>query len=181
MSLFAELKRRNVIRVGLAYLVFGWLALQVADLLVDLLELPAALGKIVFALVAMGFFPALVFAWVYEMTPEGLKRESQVARGESITPQTGRKLDVVITGLLVIAIGLFAVDRFLVHRQVTPPAASPLAQVAASGGVPVVAVLPLKTLSTNQEGTFLEPLHHRRRPAPAGNPRLTPAAYRRPP
>ena len=76
MSLFTELKRRNVFRVALAYLVVGWLALQVSDVLVNTLELPSVWGRGVLALLLVGFIPVMVFAWVYQLTPEGLKRDT---------------------------------------------------------------------------------------------------------
>ena len=72
MTLFAELKRRNVIRVTVAYLVLGWLVLQVGDVLFEAMELPLAWNKAIVAFLALGFIPTLVFAWVYELTPDGL-------------------------------------------------------------------------------------------------------------
>lgn len=105
MSLFEELKRRNVFRVGVAYLVIGWLVLQVTNTLVPVLELPPAVGKFVFLILFLGFFPALLFAWAYELTPEGLKKEKDVDRTESVTPETAKKLDIVtLIALLVIGV-----------------------------------------------------------------------------
>ena len=77
MSLFAELKRRNVVRMAMLYVVASWILLQVADVLFEALELPSAWDRLVLALVILGFPIALIFSWVFEMTPEGLKRESQ--------------------------------------------------------------------------------------------------------
>jgi hypothetical protein len=96
MSLFQELKRRNVIRIAILYLVSSWVLLQLADVLSSLLNAPEFAGSIVVMLLVLGFFPALIFAWVYEMTPEGLKREVDVDRSQSMTPETGKKLNVVI-------------------------------------------------------------------------------------
>lgn len=76
MSLIQEPKRRNVIRVGVLYLVAAWLLLQLTDVLSSLLPVPDSAGPLVILLLALGFFPVLIFAWVYEMTPEGLKREN---------------------------------------------------------------------------------------------------------
>ena len=73
MSLLAELKRRNVVRVGIAYIVAAWLLLQLTDVLVDLLGLPDVAGKFVVLLLVVGFVPALIFAWAFEMTLEGIK------------------------------------------------------------------------------------------------------------
>ncbi len=101
MSFFAELKRRNVVRVGIAYVVASWLLLQLTEVLTELLDVSTDVGKIVIILLIIGFVPALIFAWAFELTPEGIKREAEVDRGASITPQTGRKLDFFIIGVLV--------------------------------------------------------------------------------
>ena len=103
MSLYEELKRRNVFRVGIAYVVASWLLLQLTEVLTELLELDTDVGKLVILLLIIGFVPALIFAWAFELTPEGLKKEKDVDRSESITRVTGRKLDFAIIGLLVLA------------------------------------------------------------------------------
>jgi len=113
MSLFSELKRRNVIRVGAAYLVATWLLLQVVDVLSPILELPAWAPKLIFLILSVGFIPVLIFAWAFELTPEGIKREKEVDRDLSITHATAKKLDYITIGLLVAAILVVAVDRFL--------------------------------------------------------------------
>ncbi len=118
MSLFQELKRRNVIRVAILYLVSSWVLLQLADVLTSLLNAPEAAGSIVVLLLILGFFPALIFAWVYEMTPEGLKREVDVDRSQSATPETGKKINTVIIVLLVIAISGLIADRLLPETSV---------------------------------------------------------------
>ena len=107
MSFFEELKRRNVIRVGIAYAVTAWILLQLTEVLTELLELSTDVGKLVIVLLLIGFIPALIFAWAFELTPDGIKRESEVDRSQSKTQQTGRKLDRVIIGVLVIALGYF--------------------------------------------------------------------------
>ena len=112
MDLIAELKRRNVIRVGLAYLVLSWLLLQVGDVLFDALQLDDSALTIMLVLLALGFVPVVIFAWIYELTPEGVKRESDIDRNESITHQTGHRLNIVITVLLAAAVGLISFDRF---------------------------------------------------------------------
>ena len=112
MSLFAELKRRNVFRVGIAYAITAWVLLQIIDVIVPILELPDWAPKLIFVILAIGFFPALIFAWAFELTPEGLKREKEVERTESITDVTGRKLDRIIIAVLVLAVILLMVDRF---------------------------------------------------------------------
>ncbi|NIM71050.1 MAG: tetratricopeptide repeat protein [Xanthomonadales bacterium] len=126
MSLFAELKRRNVFRVGIAYVVAAWLLLQLTEVLTELLELSTDIGKIVIILLIVGFVPALIFAWAFEMTPEGLKREREVDRDRSITRQTGRKLNNAILVLMALAIAYLLFDRFQGTRpdSVSTPAAT---------------------------------------------------------
>ena len=82
MSLIQELKRRNVFRVGVLYLVASWLLLQLTDVLSSLLNVPESAGSIVVMFLMLGFIPVLIFSWVYEMTPEGLKREVDVECGQ---------------------------------------------------------------------------------------------------
>ena len=97
MSVIAELKRRNVFRVAALYLVAAWVLLQVGDLLFGLLGLPTWTNKLLFAALVLAFVPALIFSWVYELTPEGLKREHEIERNASITAATARKLDLIHT------------------------------------------------------------------------------------
>ena len=112
MSLFTELKRRNVFRVAIAYVVLAWLVLQVTDILVPALRLPDWVPSLVIFLGLIGFPFALLFAWAYELTPEGLKPERDVDRSESITGATARRIDYAIIGMLVLAVGILLVDRF---------------------------------------------------------------------
>ena len=155
MSLFKELQRRNVFRVALAYIVVSWLVLQVSDVLVNALQLPPVWSKALIALLLIGFIPVLVFAWVYELTPEGVKRESEVRRDTSITHQTGRKLNLAIVGLLVVAIALFAADRFLPGRGAATTKTVQAQAETPRDTTPVVAVLPLQALSDEEDGKFL--------------------------
>ena len=113
MSLFNELKRRNVLKVAAAYIIVSWLLLQVSDTLVPALHLPGWFHSGVAFLLILGFPVAMIFAWAFEMTPEGLKRDYEVDRSQSITRQTGRKLDFVIIGVLVVALGYFAYDKLV--------------------------------------------------------------------
>ncbi|MDX1459993.1 MAG: tetratricopeptide repeat protein [Xanthomonadales bacterium] len=112
MSFFNELKRRNVFKVAIAYVVSAWLLLQVADVLVPMLELPEWTGKLIFLFLLVGFLPALIFAWAFELTPDGLKRDKDVNPAESITAQTGQKLNYAIIAVLVVALGYFVADKF---------------------------------------------------------------------
>ena len=113
MSFVDELKRRNVFKVCIAYVILAWLLLQVSATLVPALHLPEWLHSAVAFLLILGFPLALFFAWAYELTPEGLKKEKDVDRNQSITPVTGRKLDYFIIGVLVLALGYFAYDKFV--------------------------------------------------------------------
>ncbi|MEL6367361.1 MAG: tetratricopeptide repeat protein [Pseudomonadota bacterium] len=117
MSLFAELKRRNVIRVATVYAVGTWLVLQVGDITSGILGLPDWTLRFLVFVAALGFPFALIFSWVYELTPEGIKRESEIDRSQSITQETGSRLNTVIIGMLVVTIGILLVDRFLILPQ----------------------------------------------------------------
>ena len=86
MRLLEELKRRNVIRMAGLYLVGAWLLTQVAGTVLPMFDAPAWLPRSVVILLALGFIPALIFAWAFELTPAGLKRDAEVAPGESIAP-----------------------------------------------------------------------------------------------
>jgi len=117
MSFIEELKRRNVVRVGVAYVIGGWLLLQLTDVLSELLKLPEQFGPIVVAIVAIGLPIALFLAWAYELTPEGVKREKDVDRSQSITPTTGKRLNGAISVLLVLVIGYLLYDKFSVGGE----------------------------------------------------------------
>ncbi len=118
MSLIQELKRRNVIRVGVLYLVAAWLLLQLTDVLSSLLPVPESAGSLVILLLVLGFFPVVIFSWVFEMTPEGLKREVDIDRSQSVTPDTGKKINTLTTVLLVIAIVGLIADRLIPESSV---------------------------------------------------------------
>jgi TolB-like protein/Tfp pilus assembly protein PilF len=126
-QLFQELKRRNVFRVAVAYLISGWLVLQVADLVIDGIGAPEWVMKVLLLLGLLGLPIVLVFSWAYELTPEGVKREKDVDRSESITHDTGRKLNIVTIGMLIAVLAVVAVDRMYFHGQhgsETPKAAA---------------------------------------------------------
>jgi len=112
VAIWTELKRRNVVRVAIAYGIVSWLVLQLTDVLIPLLTLPEWVGRFVLLILIVGFFLALIFSWAYELTPEGVKRESDIDRSQSVTHSTGRKLDFVIIGVLSIALIMFALDKF---------------------------------------------------------------------
>ena len=107
MSLLKELKRRNVFKVAIAYAVTTWILLQLADTLTQILGLPDWAPKLILLMLVVGFVPALILAWAFELTPEGIKLEKEVPRGQSIAPKTGRKLDYVIIVSLGLSLGYF--------------------------------------------------------------------------
>ena len=143
-NLFSEMKRRNVVRVGIAYIVLGWVALQVGDVLFDMFEAPPWVGKTLAGMLLLGFPFALIFAWAFEMTPEGVKRTEEVDRSDSITHSTGKKLNYVIIAALVIALGYFVWER---QGLVEPEADAPVASVADKS----IAVLPFVNMSSDEE------------------------------
>lgn len=98
---FNELRRRNVIRVAVTYVIAAWLVLQVADLVLENTSAPDWIMQVFMLAFALGFPLALIFSWVYELTPEGLKREHEVDRDQSITRSTGRRLNQITIGMLL--------------------------------------------------------------------------------
>ena len=156
-SFFAELKRRNVYRVGIAYVVVAWLVLQAVDIILPIMQAPDWFSQMILVLLAIGFPIALLFAWAYEMTPEGLKREKDVDRTQSITQETGQRLNRIIIGVLVVAVGLLLADKFLLS-----PGDEPVEQVAASSespevtntGTPSIAVLPFANMSADESSAY---------------------------
>ena len=158
MSLFAELKRRNVFRAGAAYVLLGWVVIQVTETVSPALNLPDWTLSFVTWIGIVGFPFALFFAWAFELTPEGIKRETDVDDAESFKEETGKKLDIALVALLVIAIGLIAWDNLGETRREAAPA-----EVAASGSSApegtelssnAIAVLPLVNMSAATENAF---------------------------
>jgi len=113
MSFVGELKRRNVVRVGIAYVVIGWVLAQIAEFAFDNFGAPEWVLKSFVVLLLLGLPIVLFFAWAFEMTPEGIKREKDVDRSHSITSHTGRKIDFLIIAVLVIAVGVLAFDKLV--------------------------------------------------------------------
>ena len=112
MGLISELRRRNVLRMAVLYAIAAWLIMQVAEVIMDLANLPDWIGPTILGLLAVGFPIALIFSWFYELTPEGLSLEKDVDRAESITHVTGRRLDFIVISLLLAAVILFAYDKW---------------------------------------------------------------------
>lgn len=156
-SFVGELKRRNVFRVAIAYGAVSWLLLQACGLIFDAFELPHVAMRVVFVLLVVGFLPALVIAWIYELTPDGLKRESEVDPAASMTHQTGRRLGIVIVGVLAAAVCLLLLDRFAMTPRAVTPAVDVTAKLADHAqSVPAsIAVLPFTDMSqSGDQGYF---------------------------
>ena len=162
MNLIRELKRRNVFRMAGLYLVGAWLLVQIASTLFPAFGVPGwALRGLVIVL-ALGFIPAVIFAWVFEFTPDGIKRDEEVAPGQSIAPQTAQRMNRLIIAGLMLALIYFGFDKFVLqHRreaaqvaptaQVTQPAAAVVTETAVAPGV---AVLPFENMSPDPDNAF---------------------------
>jgi hypothetical protein len=107
-NFFAELKRRNVYKVAIAYAVVGWLLIQAASILFPTFDAPPWVMKVFVVVLVLGFPAALILSWAFEITPEGIKRESEVGPNESMTRRTGRKIVALTISLGVVAAGLLA-------------------------------------------------------------------------
>jgi len=158
MSFFAELKRRNVIRFAGLYLVGAWLLVQVSGTVLPMFGAPDWLPRSIVILLALGFIPALIFSWVFELTPEGLKRDEDVRPGESIQPQTARRMDRMIIAVLLLALGYFGFDKFvltprrdaaLVAATEKSVAARPAAESKSAVNAKAIAVLPFVNMSAD--------------------------------
>jgi serine/threonine-protein kinase len=169
LSFFNELKRRNVFKVGIAYVVIAWLVTQVLQVVFESFGTPDWVMKTVLALLSVGMLFALFFAWAFELTPEGIKRESEVDRSKSITPDTGRKLNHTITFVLIAALGYFVFDKFVldvsrdaalveaakqeVSQQVSEAQADAAPQQAGVSDKSI-AVLPFVNMSGDEENEY---------------------------
>src|SRR5947208_16483682 len=145
-SFFAELKRRHVYKVATAYAIVAWLLMQVASQLFPFFEIPNWAVRLVVLLLIIGFPVALILAWAFELTPDGIKRVEDVAPNESITRRTGRKLDFLIIGVLLIVIAVFAYQRYGPSRRIAVPT-EPLLEKS-------IAVLPFENLSRDPDNTY---------------------------
>jgi adenylate cyclase len=168
LSFFNELKRRNVFKVTIAYVIVSWLIAQVLQLVFESFETPAWVMKTVLVLLATGVPIAVFFAWAFEMTPDGLKREHEVDRSQSIAPQTGQKLNHMILAVLILALGYFAYDKFVVSagrntaaieiavEEATTQALSEQAEIEEATLEPdkSIAVLPFVNMSADASNEF---------------------------
>ncbi len=128
-GLWAELRRRNVIRMAGLYLVGAWLIVQVAETVLPVFGVPDWVLRALIILLALGFLPALVFSWIYELTPEGLKRDAEVDPARSIASQTANRMDQLTLAGVVILLAVIAADRYWPQERVAPttPVAAGLA------------------------------------------------------
>lgn len=156
MTFFAELKRRNVFRIGVAYVLFGWVLLQGADFALDLVGAPNWVIQTLSIVVAGGLPVALIIAWVFELTPEGIKRETEIDPSQSITPRTGRKLDRVIIGVLALAVLYLLVDKLVLQDILEKPESDRVVEMSTPPVEqgPSVAVLPFINMSGDQENEY---------------------------
>ncbi len=113
MYLFSELKRRNIFRVGIAYVVSGWIITQVVETIFPAFGFEDVVLRLVVITLAIGFIPALIFAWIFELTDDGLVRDKDIDRNQPGPPSKGRKLDFIIIGLLILAVSYFTFDKFV--------------------------------------------------------------------
>jgi adenylate cyclase len=166
MSLYNELKRRNVIRVAIAYLAGAWLLIEVAGTLFPAFGIPDWGVRFVVIVLALGFLPALIISWAYELTPEGLKREKDVVREASITHFTAKRLDKITIGLIAMAMVFIVADRFWMSPRLTQQVAAPVEAVTDIEQIPEpkvsesqypinsIAVLPFVNMSSDLEQEY---------------------------
>jgi TolB-like protein len=139
LRVFAELKRRNVIRMAGLYLVGAWLLIQIAETLLPIFHTPEWVLQALVVLLALGMLPALVFSWVYELTPDGLKRDHGVTAEPSFAAATGRRMDRLIFAGLIVLIGLIVADRFWPQPAPTAQATAPVPQQSPAQTAPATA------------------------------------------
>jgi TolB-like protein/Tfp pilus assembly protein PilF len=160
MSLYHELKRRNVFRVAIAYLAGSWLLVEVAETIFPLFGFDDTPARIMVIVLAIGFPLFLLFSWVFEITPEGLKKEKDIDRAASVTHKTGKQLDRIIIVLLALALGYFAFDKFVLEPARVVDLVEETAQQARSDalvesyGDQSIAVLPFVNMSADPEQEY---------------------------
>jgi len=161
LQIFNELKRRNVFKVAAAYVIIGWLIMQAGEVMGPALRLPEWINSALAFFLILGFPLAMFFAWAFEMTPEGIKKEKDIDRSQSITSVTGHKLNYTIIALMAVALVYFAWDKFVAGpgHDVKQAQETTAAIQIESGDIPVlqqagkksIAVLPFQNRSANEE------------------------------
>ena len=162
MTLLAELKRRNVLRVAAAYIAVSWLLIQVIETLFPVFGVGDAAIRAVVIVLALGFIPAVAFAWAFELTPEGLVRDGEVDRTSVSVKAAGRRLDRIALIALVLAVGYFAVDKFVfdpardqaIAEAVREEVRAEAVQEERTAGRPVLAVLPFTAVTDTKDSEF---------------------------
>ena len=152
-DLYEEIKRRNVFRVAFVYAIAGWLTMQIVDVMFPALNIPDWMTSAIAAMLLIGFPFALILAWAFEMTPEGIKLEKDVDRSESITPRTGRKLNQSALIILAVAVAFLLFDKFVLRPELTQQAVDVAGEVVATIK-PSIAVLPFVNISGDVENEY---------------------------
>lgn len=160
MSLLAELKRRNVLRVAAAYVAVAWLIIQVVETLFPMFGFGEGAARTVVIMLAIGFVPAMVLSWVFELTPQGFRRDSQVDHSAPSAIAMGKRLDRIIVVALVLAVGYFAMDKFVfdpardaeIREQAREEGRAEA--LVGSYGDKSIAVLPFADMSPNRDQAY---------------------------
>ena len=165
MNFISELKRRNVIRMAGLYLVGAWLLTQVAGTVLPMFGAPGWIARSIVVLLALGFIPAMAFAWIFELTPDGLKRDAEVTPEQSIAPQTARKMERSILVLFAIALAFFGFDKFYLAPKREAALVASTAQAVkaeaisstqtASSPINSIAVLPFQNKNSDADTEYL--------------------------
>ena len=157
MSLLNELNRRNVLRVGTAYVVMAWLIIQVVETIFPIYGLSQDSIRYVVTALAIGLIPVLILAWAFELTPEGLKRDKDIDRSQPVSMKTGKVLDRTIMIVLALALGYFAFDKFVLSESREAAIAESARQegrtdaLVGSYGDHSIAVLPFEDFSADAD------------------------------
>lgn len=157
MKLLEELNRRNVTRVALAYLASAWVLAQILEFAIEVLGAPAWVLRIILVCLALGLIPVMIFSWAFEVTPDGIRRETEQTDQASKPSNPGRRLSLITIVLLLIAIGFGAADRWLAPSQeANNPTLSPTANNPPGTRAPgtTIAVLPFVNMSSDEEQSY---------------------------
>jgi TolB-like protein/Flp pilus assembly protein TadD len=162
VSLLSELKRRNVFKVAIAYIVTAWLVLQIGDVILNNVKAPDWVFYVILLLLGIGFLFAIIFAWAFDLTPEGLKRDTKANPAAPEAGQTGRKLNYIVFAALVLALGYFVIDKFVFNSGRDTAGTSTVDQVAQQQPSEIesakadnsIAVLPFVNMSSDEEQEY---------------------------